>query len=439
MGASMATTEKEIASMIQTDVNSPSTNKAIVEQALTQMNFTESAKKLLLDPNYSLDEVNSIQSITLTQEHLSQVKKSLGAIVDSLQENPSLISRAAAFWGEIPLWQRILGGVVISGPTLVIGAAAHIGFLVTISGVSALAYTTSGIVLDDHHYHTQNIAQKLKQGIFGIAEVLELTIGALDAIRKKLAIEVDKFKEENEKLAENIKNLHAEVTTLSAQIEVYVETEKLLRKTKENLELVTDSLKKDLANQNQLLTENQEEIALIKEAHAKSIFQLSAKVAELAEVRTLMGAEVDKAKKIASTLEGAVKTLSGVIISDTNYKQAFQEKLNGFLKDKTTSFDQVAIHISKAESELSDVKTELQASNDRYKKLLICQEEQIRRLERLDHQVDASVNEEPLSPLPTESITFSGLLSSFGLMAFPQKIWTINSSTREPAKSTPAM
>ncbi|MGL5741373.1 MAG: hypothetical protein ACRCXC_01900 [Legionella sp.] len=159
----MSTTEQELDVITNTDTNPPNPNIAIVKKALTKMNFSNAAKQLLLNPNEKPSDLDSLQSIALTQEQLSQVKKSLGAIVNSLQENPSLISRAAKFWGELPLWQIIVGGVVISGPTLVIGAAAHIGFLVTISGVSVIAYTTSGIVLDDHHYHTQSIAIKLKE------------------------------------------------------------------------------------------------------------------------------------------------------------------------------------------------------------------------------------------------------------------------------------
>ena len=159
----MATNEQELQSIIQ-DEKISAKNTAIVTQALSEMNFSEAAKKLLIDPSTAQTELDSLTSITLIQEYLGQIKESLGAIVDTMQENPSMINSAARFWGELLLWQRIIGGVVVSGPTLFIGAAAHIGFLVTISEVSALVYTTVGMVLDDHHFHTQNITQKLKEG-----------------------------------------------------------------------------------------------------------------------------------------------------------------------------------------------------------------------------------------------------------------------------------
>lgn len=417
----MSTTEQELDEFIKNETNPPAANRDIVEKALSQMNFTDSAKQLLLDPDASSTELDSLESIALTQEHLAQVKKSLGAIVDSLQQNPSLISRAAAFWGELPLWQRIIGGVAISGPTLIIGAAAHIGFLVTISGVSALAYTTSSIVLDDHHYHTKNIAQKLKEGIFGVAEILELTISALDAIRKKLAKEIQKFKDENEKLALNITRLNEEVETLTAQVEVYVETAKLLRKNKEDLEKVAQSLKLDLEKQGEQFEANQRELEKVRALHERSISLLNQKTSELAQVRLQMGTEVEKAKHIAATLEGAVKTLTSSVTSDPIQRQVFHEKLDHFLSDKSASFDQVADRICRAENELSDVKAELKASTERFNKLLDLQEKQLIRLQGLDRRVDLSIN--PKANAPTskgeEQTKIEGLLSKFSLMAIP--------------------
>jgi phage shock protein A len=418
----MATIEQELETIVQAEKNPAHNDTAILTQALSEMNFSEAAKQLLLDPSAAQADIDSLASINLTQEHLSQIKKSLGAIVDSMQDNPSLISAAAKFWGELPLWQRIVGGVAISGPTLVVGAAAHIGFLVTVSGVSALLYTTSGFVLDDHHFHTKNIAQKLKDGIFGVAEVLELTIIALDSICKKLAKEIDKFKAENEKLAKNIVQLNEDVETLASQVDVYIATERLLRKTVEDLELTGATLKKDLEKNALLFEANQKEIVQVKESHAKSMLQLSEKVSELAEVRETMSAEVNKVKIVASMLNGTVEKLSGAVINDSGQRQAFLEKLGTFLNDKSREFDQVAGRITEAEKELVEVKSALKKSNERYKILLIQQEEQIRRLEKLDLRIEGNIPEEQYPPQAQvkESVKSSSLLSALGMLASPQ-------------------
>lgn len=433
----MASKEEDV---LNSDSNSSSTNRSIVEKALTKMSFSDAAKQLLLNPNSQESDLDSLQSIALTQEHLTQVKKSLGTIVDSLQENPSLISRAAKFWGELPIWQRVLGGVVISGPTFVVGAAAHIGFLVTISGVSALAYTTSGIVLEDHHYHTKNINQKLKEGIFGVAEILELTIGALDVIRKKLAIEVERFKTENDKLAKSINQLNDEVDTLSMQVECYVRTESLLRKQKTDLENITNSLKQDLEKQGNLFEAKQQELDRVKEWHERSLVQLSEKVSELAETRKSMGIEIDKARKISSTLENTVKILSSSVINDSNQRQTFQQQLKEYLSEKTTNFEEVAVRMSNAEKELSEVKSELKASNERYKVLLDLQERLIHRLELLDQSVELSLTPEQ-DPQSIQNLSQSqepvkngGLLSILGFMARP--LWSTGTTKIEPKVQT---
>ncbi|OCH98308.1 hypothetical protein A8135_12185 [Legionella jamestowniensis] len=109
-----------------------------------------------------LSPQDELAKIAITQEQLTQIKQSLGAIIDTMQQNDSLFSRAATFWGNLPLWQKILGGIVLTVPTLAAGIAAHIGILLAISGVTVVAYTASGIVLDDHHSCNKNIADRLK-------------------------------------------------------------------------------------------------------------------------------------------------------------------------------------------------------------------------------------------------------------------------------------
>lgn len=134
-----------------------------------------------------------------------------------------------------------------------------------------------------------------------------------------------------------------------------------------------------------------------------------------------MGTEVEKAKHIAATLEGAVKTLTSSVTSDPIQRQVFHEKLDHFLSDKSASFDQVADRICRAENELSDVKAELKASTERFNKLLDLQEKQLIRLQGLDRRVDLSIN--PKANAPTskgeEQTKIEGLLSKFSLMAIP--------------------
>lgn len=329
----------------------------------------------------------SLENIVATQKQISQVKASLGTIIDTMAQNPSLFTRAATYFGEIPLWQKITLGLGLSVPTLAAGIFAHVGVLLVIGGVTVVAYTGMGIVLDDHHHCNINIAERLKSGIFNLADVLQLTIDALDTIRTKLAAEIEKFKTENLKLAEHVAELGDQIDLLSAQVELYIETEKLLRETKVALEETAAKLNASTSEQTELLKQNQDELSRITKAYSKSQEQLTDKIGELTTVRVSMGLEVEKAKKVAATLQGTVSTLSGTVIDDVKQRQAFQEKLTVFLADKESSFDTIAERICMAERELTRVKDELKNSNERYNELLARQEKQIARLEALDNKI----------------------------------------------------
>lgn len=148
-----------------------------------------------------------------------------------------------------------------------------------------------------------------------------------------------------------------------------------------------------------------------------------------------MGTEIERAKMIASTLEGTVKTLSSAAIDDGTQRQAFQDKLNSFLADKASNFDLIAERMNKAESELALVKSELNKSTERFKKLLELQEMQLKRLQGLDRRVDASVHPEMHSK-NEEQIKAEGLLSKFSFMALPQ-IWPINNTPQSSKPNAP--
>ncbi|MCL9683995.1 LegC2/C7 family Dot/Icm T4SS effector [Legionella maioricensis] len=329
----------------------------------------------------------SLEKIVEAKQQISQVKASLGTIIDTMAQNPSIFNRVATYYGEFPLWQKIAIGLGISVPTLALGIFAEIGALLVIGGVTVVAYTATGIVLDDHHHCNVNIAERLKSGIISLADVLELTIKALDSIGKKLAEEIAKFKVENLKLAERVSDLGDQIETLSSQVELYIETEKLLRATKEDLEETADKLKKSVTDQGDLLQKNQEELSRVTKAYNRSQEQLSEKIVELTSVRVSMGKEVDRAKKLATTLERTITSLSGAVIEDKKKREVFQNKLEEFLGEKETGFESVAGRLNDAERELSLGKDEFKWANDRYNDLLKRQEAMVVRLEELDKKL----------------------------------------------------
>lgn len=334
-------------------------------------------------------DLESLKKITSVKEDLLKVKGTLVAIVDTMADDPSMITRWSKSWGELPLWQKILGGVALSGPAVAAGLFAHVAALMVIGGVTGVAYTASGIILDDHHIHNVNIAQRLKQGVSDLADLLMLTINALEKIANDLKVEIEKFAFENTKLADNVNELRSEVESLTNQVELFMKTQDLLRETRDDLEKTADSLKNSVAEQTELLNKNEILLQQVKSDYEKNEQQLSAKIAELMAVRKAMDLEVERAKLVANTLEGTVLSLTGTVIKDGAQRAQFQENLDLFLKDKEGGFDKVATRICEAEAELEQVKKQLSDSTDRYKELLDRQEEQVTRLEQLDKQLDA--------------------------------------------------
>ena len=253
----MAVNEKELQDCIDKDsatkqaqTKTPGTNSD-TKNVLEQLKFSDAAQKLILDPNSFDKDTTGLASIASSNELLIQVRNSLSAIVDSLEENPSILTRLAKTWGTMSWLERISVGLALSAPKMAVGIIADVVFLIALSGLSASAYITGGVVLQDHLDHTQVVTKKIKEGIFGIADVLVLTISALDAIRQKLSIEVNRFKDENGRLHSNVNELSEQIDILRVQIESNMLTEQYLRQTQAELQSTATSLKADM-EKNQL-------------------------------------------------------------------------------------------------------------------------------------------------------------------------------------------
>lgn len=326
---------------------------------------------------------DSLKKILASENLLSQVKQDLANVVDAVVKDPSLITKVSKTWGEMPVWQKY-SGLAVGLPFVIVGLStlAVVPFVLGSAGV--VLYTAAGLILEEHYQKTIDITDTLKKGILGLADVLTLVINALDKIRQELALEIEKFRTENEKLAQNIDRLDGQVHALSLQTELFIETETLLRKDKDDLEKSVASLNDSVGHLNTTvlshqegLTQTKKELDAVTKAHQGSQEQLAGKVLELKQVKTELGLELEKAKKVAATLKGTVETLSGTVIEDSKQKEAFQNRLNTFLNDKEKSFSEVADRICSTENKLSEtekalqfVKEQLKQSNSRFDSLL---------------------------------------------------------------------
>ncbi|CEG59123.1 LegC2/C7 family Dot/Icm T4SS effector [Legionella fallonii] len=324
------------------------------------------------------------EKIVTTQNKIQKIKADLNQLIQAMNQNPSLLSRAASFWNEIPLWQKITAGVVLTVPLLMIGLMANLVALITLSIVTGIVYTASHILLENHQSQNTDNIEGLKAGISSLADLLDSVISILELLREQLAIEIDAFQKKNTRLTVNIEQFSEQIKSLKSQINELTDTEKALRATQIELELTAKTLKGSIEGQSQALENTQKELEQVVKAYKENQNQLSDKIKELDDIKEKMGKEVEQARAVGLVLSGTVKTFSNIVIQDKEQRAAFQKRLEEFLNNKEKSFVEVADRICEAEHKLSVVTKQLEESNQRYRKLLDRQEQQIIRLEQMN-------------------------------------------------------
>ena len=333
------------------------------------------------------------EKIITTQNKIQKIKVDLNQLIQSMNNNPSWLSRAASFWNEIPLWQKITAGAVLTIPLLMIGIMANLAALIMLSIVTGIIYAVSHILLENHQNQNTNNTENLNVGISSLVDLLDTVISTLDILREQLALEIDAFQKENARLTQNVDQFCEQINTLKSEISKLTDTEKALRATQIDLELTAKTLKGSIKEQSQVLENTQKELEQVVLAYKDNQNQLSDKIKELDELTVKMSKEVDQAQTLALVLRSTVEALSKTVIADEEQRTAFQSRLNEFLNNKEKSFDQVAERICEAECKLFVVTKQLEESNQRYRKLLDRQEQQIIRLEQIDVDQPEEVQE----------------------------------------------
>lgn len=183
------------------------------------------------------------EKIITTQNKIQKIKADLNQLIQAMNQNPSLLSRAASFWNEIPLWQKITAGAVLTVPLLMIGLMANLAALITLSIVTGIVYTVSHILLENHQSQNTDTIEGLKAGISSLVDLLDSVISTLEILREQLAIEIDAFQKENALLTENVAQFCEQIKTLKTQISELTDTEKNFVQLRLNSNLLPQRLK----------------------------------------------------------------------------------------------------------------------------------------------------------------------------------------------------
>lgn len=322
----------------------------------------------------------------INEDIFKKIRASLVVIIKSMEKNPSMLSRAADFWGELPLWQKIMGGLTVTVPTLILGLVANVGFLLALCGITTLAYAGGGIMLDDHHNHTVNITDSLTKGVLGLTNLLEMTITALDKIRQQLAEQVEKFSQENTTLHNSNGELKNALGLLNIKILATENVVESLTQTNESLELAIAYLKQQMEEKIRLLSNNQQQLQQITEDYQASQQSLERKIAEFALMKSKFELDLEKMKKTALTLQDTVDHLVETAIVGEKQQEEFKGRLDSFFDIEGKKFNSIAERMGETEQKLALSEIKLQKNNAEYQLQLQGLGEQVERITNIATQ-----------------------------------------------------
>lgn len=339
-----------------------------------------------------------IKDIATTRTQLYDVKKSLGGIVDSIVDNPSLFSQAANAWGDWSVWQKVGLGIAVSCPPIALGLAANMMTLLTIGSVSAAVYGTTGVVLEDHFVCSEHTKERIKLGILNIADVLDVTIQALDSICQRLEQQLKRFSDENTKLAQHVTRLEKEVSVLIDKIESLASLERSLCATKDKLQATIDQLQGSVEVQSDLLRRTQNELRRVTQEYQNAHEALVREVNTLNRTRERMDKGIDDVSQISDTLKNTIASMSETMAKEQERQDVFQERLESFLADKEVGLERVTGGFETTERQFSQVALQLESNHDLFNQVLRRQEEQLQRMERLEQQFASGLHVQANTP-----------------------------------------
>lgn len=331
--------------------------------------------------------VANLNKIASTKAKLSTLKSSLNLVLDNVQENPSLIQRAASNWKESSTVEKIAKVGFTTMPGIATPILKSAGLLLLPGyGVGALVALTVGsityhIILDD--YNEKSSEARLKESLLSVGDLLGLVIGELDVISQNLTEQVNLFKSENLRLTSNVDNLEREIDDFTGQINTFKTNNEFLTKQTSELEKQLLALKQDSAQNAELIKLQEQMLADFSLDQKKNQLALDNKMRELEVVKQTMGLELEKARKVSSMLQNTVQMLSKTSIKNEADRETFKQKMDDLLTKGETDLKAVNERILNMEEQFETLLNELQQSNQLYKELLRKEEEQLSFLERL--------------------------------------------------------
>lgn len=362
-------------------------------------------------PLNSSQLIQPVHHLTFTHKELEKIRSKLLNCMDSLSQNPSVVSQIAQLWSSRPWWQKIGLGSLLVVPLLLTGLIVHIAVLTALSLSLLIYFTLSSWLLDNHHHNQNTHSQEMKITILSLVNILATLIQELQSSSQELTEEIQHLHDENKQLDTHSEELEKQIKELSSSITALTQQELLLCATQKSLESTVVDLQDTISTQTDLLKKNQTALTQSNHDYEELQKKLAKKITELSDVKVSMELQVKKAKLNADALNQAVQLLSSSVITDAKQRASFHERLTGFLNNAEIGFDKIAERVCATERKLALVTNELEESQRHLQELIDRQEQQVVRLEKTG-QV------KPSSPL-NKSIN---VLASSGLFAMKQEL-----------------
>lgn len=326
--------------------------------------------------------IERLKKLKKSQSQLGKIQQDLEVLIDAMAQNPSILSRAANYWGKLPLWQKIIAGLIIAAPPLIIGIITQLIVCYVITAFFLASYIGSSVILDDHYSHTQHSTKNIKSGVTSLAEGLDSVTQSLEQISQDLADQVNLFSKENGKFGDNVEALSLRNMALKQEVEKLKETEKKLRQTQNELELTCNELKKSIKDQTALLDETQAALNKARIDYEKNQKDLEKANKQLGEIQEKFAETTNHYEKVLEALRTAVTELTENTFKEPQHQQAFYNKMQQIIENKDASFIQIFDRFSTAESELIDLKNHYTALIEQYEQLVAKQTSQLARIDK---------------------------------------------------------
>ena len=279
----------------------------------------------------SLDKVHALlqrlYKEELTDELLStmleETKSELFKLIDAMKRNPSYLSRAAEFWGKIPLWQKIIGGLVLTAPTIVLGIVFHIGILIAIFCMTLFTYINGSLLLDNHSNTTNNTGKSLKEGVGGLVDLFGELVARLNGIANDL-------RERINQLSSQIERLGNSNQTLIEQIALFTVDNKLLHDVMVKIgqdESVISKYIAVTADEHQAMEVQRQKQAQIIESYRLMYEKLATTENEVATLKRDFGAMIDELKEDKERLNQALTGALEFMQWKTEEREALRQQL----------------------------------------------------------------------------------------------------------------